>query len=115
MKLNQFSGLNLICHYDFQSSCFEKSTVNENHRPDFNGFSDSILATIYDNPTSRGIILSSINPFICLSFCLKQPHYPVFCITECGYGETSFPLTSSLQKTVRFAKSSKLLGIICRA
>eukprot|EP01135_Chromosphaera_perkinsii_P002926 Nk52_evm37s230 gene=Nk52_evmTU37s230 len=97
-------GLNIVCEFDCSSGdC------------DVDKYCDLILTCIYDTPSRRGLILSSPDPAVCHTFALKQPHHPVFCISECGFGVNEHHLLNSIQKTVKFAKRRQLLGVICRS
>jgi glycerophosphoryl diester phosphodiesterase len=71
------------------------------------------LQCIYANAGGRPIIFSSFSPEACILLSLKQPNYPVFLLTEGGTGvPPKDPRCSSLQGSVRFAKTTGLLGIV---
>lgn len=81
---------------------------------ELNTFVDSILRCVYDHavPQDRKVIFSSFHPEICLMLNFKQPNYPVFFLTDCGYFPMADVRCNSIQEAVRFAKAADLLGVV---
>ena len=57
------------------------------------------------------MIFASYNTQVCSALNWKQPNYGVFYGTTCGIGSPGL----SLKESIKFAKESNLLGIICDA
>eukprot|EP01117_Protostelium_nocturnum_P011839 TRINITY_DN4316_c0_g1_i2.p1 TRINITY_DN4316_c0_g1~~TRINITY_DN4316_c0_g1_i2.p1 ORF type:complete len:1181 (+),score=436.13 TRINITY_DN4316_c0_g1_i2:73-3615(+) len=77
-----------------------------------NMFIDRILKTVFDHAGQRKIMFSSFDPDICLLLKFKQPRYPVFFLTRAGTKCFSDKRVNSLREAVRFAKASRLMGIV---
>ena len=81
---------------------------------DLNLFVDKILKCVYDHTQqNRNIIFSSFHPDICLMLAYKQPHYPVFFLTDGGVTRMADARSNSLREAIHFAKLANLLpGIV---
>ena len=134
-KLDPSIGLCIDIKYPYVSSA--PSVPSR----DVNVTADLILEVVYASllHSRRSIVISSFNPTICHAINLKQPNFPVFLRTSCGYGAVLSKKTSvvsrtpmsgskirefcipshssinSIQQAVAFAKQFNMLGVICDA
>jgi CDK inhibitor PHO81 len=90
--------------------------------PDANDAADAVLAAVYGAGAGRAILLCSASPQLALTLHWKQPNFPVIFRTYAGRrlpagggAAAADPRTASLQRAVRFAKATGLLGILCEA
>lgn len=94
----------------------EDEIVKHNLRPvNRNIYLDCILWEIYEHAKDRFIVFSSFDPEICLMLAAKQPHYPVFFLTQLGTVIRSDPRSNSVEASIEFAKSADLAGLVCPA
>jgi len=80
-----------------------------------NIYLDCILWEIYEHAKDRFIVFSSFDPEICLMLAAKQPHYPVFFLTQLGTVIRSDPRSNSPEASIDFALSTGLGGLVCPA
>ncbi|KAI9293502.1 GDPD-domain-containing protein, partial [Neoconidiobolus thromboides FSU 785] len=82
---------------------------------ELNTFVDSILSVVYEHlskQTQRPVMFSSFHPEICLLLNLKQNHFPVFFLNDCGYSNMCDPRCNSLKAAVSFATAHQLEGVV---
>ncbi|RHZ82191.1 hypothetical protein Glove_112g42 [Diversispora epigaea] len=132
-RLQPFLGVNLEIKYP---TVYEMSRYRFSNIPDINSYVDTILQTVYKNPTTRNgsnrsVIFSSFNPAICTALNWKQPNYAVFFNSFCGFenknknhedGGATYEedieqdkRCTSIKEAVKFAKINNLLGVVCDA
>jgi len=79
-----------------------------------NFYVDTILNCCFNFVGKRSCIISSFDPDICVMCARKQLRFPVFFLTTGGFDEThQDSRRNSVESAVTFAKSAKLLGIVC--
>eukprot|EP00834_Sanchytrium_tribonematis_P002452 NODE_76_length_23837_cov_1.242396.p2 type:complete len:806 gc:universal NODE_76_length_23837_cov_1.242396:16268-13851(-) len=79
---------------------------------DLNSFIDSVLTCVYEHCKTRPVIFSSFHPEVCTMLNMKQPHFPIFFLTDSGFTNFQDIRLNSLQAAVRFAKTLGLMGIV---
>ena len=79
---------------------------------DLNSFIDAVLKCVYSYCKGRPIFFSSFHPEVCSMLNMKQPHFPIFFLTDSGFMAFQDERLNSLQAAVRFAKSLGLMGIV---
>ncbi|RUS26593.1 Glycerophosphoryl diester phosphodiesterase family-domain-containing protein, partial [Jimgerdemannia flammicorona] len=112
MKVPSDIGFNIEVKYPMTDEA-EAEDLPPSHT-ELNAFVDTILRCVYDHAVAqdRKVIFSSFHPEVCLMLNLKQPNYPVFFLTDCGYFPQADVRCSSIQEATRFAKAADLLGIV---
>lgn len=85
------------------------------HPVNRNTYLDCILWEIYEHAKDRFIVFSSFDPDICSMLMAKQPHYPVFFLTQLGTEVRSDPRSNSVDASIHFAQSIGLSGLVCPA
>jgi glycerophosphodiester phosphodiesterase len=104
-------GFNVEIKYPVEDEIvkYNLSPVNRNI------YLDCILWEIYEHAQDRFIVFSSFDPEICQMLAIKQPHYPVFFLTQLGTVIRSDPRSNSVDSSITFAKSAGLGGLVCPA
>eukprot|EP01127_Copromyxa_protea_P001550 TRINITY_DN11523_c0_g1_i1.p1 TRINITY_DN11523_c0_g1~~TRINITY_DN11523_c0_g1_i1.p1 ORF type:complete len:588 (+),score=120.92 TRINITY_DN11523_c0_g1_i1:32-1795(+) len=77
---------------------------------------DTILQVTFDCAKKRPIFFSSFDPEICILLSKKQPHFPVFFLSEGKLKDRPYDKRSfNLEEAIKFCHGAGLRGIVCQA